>query len=463
MVWEQEVIPDDWNQCIICPVFKKGDPTDCSNYRGISLLNGAYKVFSNILYSRLLPYAEANIGEYQSGFRIGKSTVDAIFTMRQILEKTFEYNVDTYYIFIDFKAAYDSVQKAGLFTALNYFRVPAKLIRMISATIINATCSVKVMGQTSSSFQPEQGLKQGDALSCLLFNMVLEYAVRKANVQTTGTIFNKSTQLIAYADDIAIVSRSLPAAEESFTAIEKEALAMGLIINRSKTKAMVVSGRQETRSRVGQYLNIGNENIEVVDSFNYLGSTITNGDDTSAEISKRIMLANRALFKNAKAMSSKILSWTSKVIIYKTLIRSVLCYGCETWRLSKSDENRLAVFERRVLRRIFGGVCEDGVWRRRYNFELNQLYNNTPIVVFIKSRRLEWAGLVARMPQESTVKRVLSAAPTGIRRKGRPRLRWRDNVDQDAYELGVHDWKAAAVNRDYWRRTVEEARTRSGL
>jgi sorting nexin-29 len=83
-VWKQEKLPEE---CLIFPVYKKGDPLDCQDYCGITLLNTAYNVFSNILYERLQPHVEKVIGNYQRGFRSGKSTVDQIHTLRQIIEK----------------------------------------------------------------------------------------------------------------------------------------------------------------------------------------------------------------------------------------------------------------------------------------------------------------------------------------------------------------------------------------
>ena len=91
-IWISEEIPEDWNWIIICPIHKKGYVTICENYRGISLLCVAYKIFSHILFNRLLPYMEATIVYYQCGYRQGRSTIDQIFTVRQILEKCNEHN-----------------------------------------------------------------------------------------------------------------------------------------------------------------------------------------------------------------------------------------------------------------------------------------------------------------------------------------------------------------------------------
>ena len=87
MVWEMEKMPEDWENGIICPIFKKGDILECENYRGISLLNTTYKIFSRILCERLKPYTDKIIGQYQCGFRGGRSTIDQIHSLLQIWRK----------------------------------------------------------------------------------------------------------------------------------------------------------------------------------------------------------------------------------------------------------------------------------------------------------------------------------------------------------------------------------------
>jgi hypothetical protein len=81
-IWNKEELPNQWKESIIVPVYKRGDKTDCSNYRGISLLTTAYKILSNILLSRLTRYSEEIIGDHQCGFRRNRSTTDHIFCIR---------------------------------------------------------------------------------------------------------------------------------------------------------------------------------------------------------------------------------------------------------------------------------------------------------------------------------------------------------------------------------------------
>jgi hypothetical protein len=115
---------------------------------------------------------------------------------------------------------------------------PTKLIRLTKATLIIVMCCVKIQNDCSESFKTRQGLRQGNVLSTLLFNVMLEVIVRRATLQTTGTIYSKETQLLAYADDIDIVGRSQSAIRDAYLALEEEAAKVRLKINEQKTKYM---------------------------------------------------------------------------------------------------------------------------------------------------------------------------------------------------------------------------------
>jgi hypothetical protein len=130
-IWNKEELPDQWKEYIIVPVHKRGDKTDCNNYRGISLLSTSYKILSNILLSRLSPYVDEVTGDHQCGFRRNRSTTDQILCIRQILGEKWEYNETVHQLFMDFKKAYDSVRKEVLYNILIEFGVPMKLVRLI--------------------------------------------------------------------------------------------------------------------------------------------------------------------------------------------------------------------------------------------------------------------------------------------------------------------------------------------
>jgi hypothetical protein len=115
LIWNKEELPHQWQESIVVPIHKNGDKTDCSNYRGISLLSTSYKILSNILPARLTPYANEIMGDHHCGFRRNRSTTVQIFYIRQILEKKWEHNGRVQQPFIDFKKAYDSVRREVLY------------------------------------------------------------------------------------------------------------------------------------------------------------------------------------------------------------------------------------------------------------------------------------------------------------------------------------------------------------
>jgi len=163
-------------------------------------------------------------------------------------------------------------------------------------------------------------------------------------------------------------------------------------------------------------------------------------------------------------MKSRALNRSSKLKIYKSLIRPVVTYGCEAWTLTNRDEQHLRISERRILRKIYGPVqSEDGSWRIRMNYELNELIGNADIVRFIKSRRIAWLGHVMRMDDKRTSKRILQWKPIGVRTRGRPWKRWIAGNEEDLQIMGVRWWRKQCEERAEWKKITEKAKTHSGL
>jgi hypothetical protein len=180
----------------------------------------------------------------------------------------------------------------------------------------------------------------------------------------------------------------------------------------------------------------------------YLGTTVTNQNLIQEEIKRRLNTGNACYPSVQSLLSSQLLSKNLKIRI-KTIILPVLLYGCETWSLTLREEHRLWVFEDRVLRRIFGPKRDEvtGEWRKLHNKELHELYSSPSIIRIIKSRRMRWAGHVARMGKKRNAYRLLVGKPEGKR------------MDLGEVGWGDVDWIGLAKDRNRWRALVNSVLT----
>ena len=144
-----------------------------------------------------------------------------------------------------------------------------------------------------------------------------------------------------------------------------------------------------------------------MEKFRYLGVIVTNTNDISEEIKRRINMRNACYYSLEKILSPHLLFKKLKVIL------PIVLYGSETWSLTLREEHRLRVFENKVLREIFGAKRDEitGEWRKLHNAVLHALYSSPNIIRNLKSRRLRWAGHVARMEQYRNAYRVLVGRP----------------------------------------------------
>ena len=170
------------------------------------------------------------------------------------MEKCYEHNQELHMLFVDFKQAFDSIDRYKLFKAMEDMKIPYKLITLVKMTMKNTTARVKVTNKLSNSFTFNAGVRQGDGLSTTLFTLALHYGVQK--IDQRGTIFTKLSQICAYAD-IVIVTRTHKKLTEVYLALEEETSTLGMEINESKTKYMVTCN-YEHRRNAGE-LRIGNK------------------------------------------------------------------------------------------------------------------------------------------------------------------------------------------------------------
>jgi len=166
--------------------------------------------------------------------------------------------------------------------------------------------------------------------------------------------------------------------------------------------------KKDTRT---ENLNINNLHIEQVQQHKYLGSIINDSNSIEEEIKERIALGTKAYHANQKFFKSRLVTKYSKLKLYRTVIRPIVTYASETWVLKETIIQKLLVFERKILRRIFGPTKENQIWRIKTNEELDKLIKHKNIVHCFKAQRLSWFGHLQIMSDTRTVKKIFKWKP----------------------------------------------------
>jgi len=172
-----------------------------------------------------------------------------------------------------------------------------------------------------------------------------------------------------------------------------------------------------------------------------------------------IIHANFRCYANLKFFKSRLVTKHSKLKLYRTVIRPIVTYASETWVLKETIIQKLLVFEKKILRRIFGLTKENQIRRVKTNEELDKLIKHKNIINYIKAQRLSWFGHVQRMPDTRTVKKIFNWKPLSKRSQGRPKYRWEDNIKQDICQLKIQNWIACVQDRGKWKEVVEKVKT----
>ena len=359
-----------------------------------------------ILLERIRPTFHNHRRSEQAGFTAGRSTTEQIFAIRQIIEKSKEFNKSTYIAFIDFKAAFDSVSRDSLWKILQICGVPHELSVLVRQLYTDTRSAVRLASSLSEEFSIETGVKQGCVIAPDLFNCVIDHLMRRLLSRCNLGIQLGEYQLtdLDYADDIAIFAPSACVLQEALTILQEEANLVGMQISWPKTKLMAITPKPTNHLP----LNICNKEVLFVDSFTYLGSLITNDGSSSRDITSRIAKAASAMCRLSNPLFRQHrISIRTKINMYRALVVSVLLYGSEAWATTLADRRRLDVFDMRCQRRLLRVFWQQHV----SNQSIRERTRQPTASSLLRQRRLRWFGHLHRMPSSLPVRRVFDFNP----------------------------------------------------
>ena len=473
LCWKEGAVPQDFKDARIVTLYKnKGDRSDCNNYRGISLLCIVGKVFARIVLRRLQVIGKQVYPESKCGFRGSRSTTDMIFSLRQLQEKCREQRQPLYLAFIDLTKAFDLVSRKGLFQALKRIGCPPTLLQIIVSFHCGMKGTVMFDGASSEEFEIKSGVKQGCVLAPTLFGIYFSLLLRHAFRDQVGGVFihsrsdgglynsqrlrakTKIRQILIrellFADDAAVAAHSEEELQELLDAFSTACNNFGLTISKKKTQVLVQGG-----TSIKPVITIDDDQLEVVDSFTYLGSTVNNKLSLDQEINIRIGKASTTMNMLTKRVwNNTKLTTRTKILVYKACILSTLLYGSETWTAYAHQEKRLNSFHMRCLRRITGISWQDKIT----NTEVLERTGMPSLFTLLSQRRLRWLGHTRRMEDGRIPKDLLySELKNGKRQQGRPSLRYKDVCKRDMNATGINlgTWENDAEDRSKWKAMIK--------
>lgn len=426
--WQSETVPDDWRKGLIVKLPKKGNPTDCGNWRGITLLSVPGKVFCSVLLRRLKAAVELRLRENQAGFRQGRSCIEQIFTLRNVIEQCVKYKRPLCINFVDFKKAFDSVHRDTLWRILRVYGIPPRYVSIFKNLYLNSSCAVKTETGNTDFFQILTGVRQGCILSPFLFLLAVDFVMTKAMSRPSfGISWIDAARLtdLDFADDIALLAEERKILQKMTTALGEHASKVGLRISEEKTNVM-----QDCNTPLPALvpITIGQQLLTNVNRFTYLGSMLQNDGDSEADVTSRIGKAAAVFQRLRPIWSSTSINVAIKLRLYSTIVIPTAIYGSETWKTSVAVTRKVDVFHQRCLRSILRISYLDHIT----NVEVLRRSEMRKLSTIIAERRLRFAGHVLRMEPHRNPKIALMWKPTDARLgRGRPRTNWRSTFIND--------------------------------
>ncbi|GJU25141.1 retrovirus-related pol polyprotein LINE-1 [Tanacetum coccineum] len=394
-------MPEEWRLSHVIPILKnKGDEQVCSNYRGIKLFSHTMKLWERVIERRLR--RETSVFENQFGFMPGRSSIGAIHLIRSLMEKYRERQRDVHLAFIDLEKAYDSVPRDLIWKTLIDKGASRRYIKVIRDMYSGAKTRLS------------RGIQE-DIPWCMIF-----------------------------ADDIMLVSESVEGLNDRLENWREALEANGLRVSREKTEYLRCDfSNSEIAHNEEVEVCIGDKILQPKESFRYLGSMLHKSGRIDEDVAHRIKAALEGGRAATGVICDRNVPLKLKGKFYRTAIRPAMLYGSECWPITKALANRMEVAELRMLRWTCGKTMLDMIPNGVYRAELEV----ETIINKMREGRLRWFGHVRRRPQSA--RRVEALVVDGMRRRGRPKLRWEDRVKLDMKELLLSEDMTS--DRNEWR------------
>jgi hypothetical protein len=328
-------VPSSWGKCVINPIPKTGtqDSRNPLSYRGISLASSVYKLYCYILNSRLSKWAESNnsIVDEQNGFRQKRSTVDHLSSITNIIESRKLLKRSTFCAFIDFKKAYDYVNRNLLWKKLFDAGIKGKMFSAVKSIYSSVSSCVRVNSFYTDWFDVKSGVRQGCILSPFLFNLFInDLAIYLKSLDLGIQCGNDKICMLLYADDIVLMAENEQDLQCLLNALKEWCNSNDMHINFNKSQ--VVHFRPPSISKTAVEFRIDEEILKVVDRYTYLGLVLhehLNFELTAKAVAQRASRALGLVIAKCKLIGG--VPYNVFTHLYDSIVWPVINYGASIW------------------------------------------------------------------------------------------------------------------------------------
>ena len=349
---------------------------------------------------------EPRIQEEQCGFRPGRGTLDQLYTLRRVLEGSWEFAQPVHMCFVDLEKAFDRVPRGILWGVLREYGVRGPLLRAVRSLYARSRSLVRIAGSKSDLFPVRVGLRQGCPLSPVLFIIYMDRISRRSQGPEGVRFGDHRISSLLFADDVVLLASSNLDLQHALGRFAAECEAAGMRISTSKSEAMVLD-----RKKVVCPLRVGGEVLPQVEEFKYLGVLFTSGGKMEREIDRRIGAASavmRSLYRSV--VVKKELSRKARLSIYQSIYVPTLTYGHELWVMTERTRSRIQAAEMSFLLRVAGRSLRDRVRSSVTREELGV----EPLLLHVQRSQLRWLGHLFWMPPGRLPGEVVQAPGGGL-------------------------------------------------
>jgi len=345
-------------------------------------------------------------------------------------------------VYLDIKAAFDSVDRLALWKALRGRGIPDVLLDLITALHENTSVCVRLGKQLSDPLSTTSGVRQGCVLAPALFCVAIDWILKHMKSRPGITIGRDLFTDLVYADDTALFIESPASAATCLSSFEEMASAFGLQVSWPKTKTQNLGSGPQPDTII-----VNGNHVDAASDFVYLGSSQSSDGQCRPDIQRRIGFASAVMSSLDNIWKNKRLSLSIKLHVFLALVQSVLLYASETWTLTVADSKTLDAFHMKCQRRILGISWHQFV----RNEEIAARAGLPSLSTTICCRRSAIFGHLARLGDEVPTHKALHSCvrlsqrrlpdPTWKRCRGRPRGKWIDQLQKDNNRPPADQWK----------------------